>query len=351
MKYIYDKNIKYQNTLKKLDRFIIWFYTWDSSFLNNFLRDKRNNNNETNKILYFFFYINLFNLEKELLIDFCHNENLILLYNTIFFYENFDKLEDSSLTNIIDNINNNKLDSNQKIYLKNILNIKYSKINNNKLINSFMEYYAIKLNNIILNSPKLEENIIVYKVINLSSTYYDIGSNIFQKTFHSTSCSKYTNFYEYIINRNDTSSFSLLEITCNKGLPVLFTNRKTSYFADHSYEVILPLNVNFNIIEKIDFDLCGYEYYFISALESKKLFKYINKAKEIFDNYCDSKKICNFNTELMKNIINNKPYFKSNDLLQIEKVMKKDPEYHYSHDNLIYERVKCVKIVYDKIIS
>jgi len=42
LKSIYEKNIIYQNTLTKLDRFIIWFYTKDSAFINNFLRDKRN---------------------------------------------------------------------------------------------------------------------------------------------------------------------------------------------------------------------------------------------------------------------------------------------------------------------
>jgi hypothetical protein len=64
---LYQENILYQSGLSDLDRFIIWFYTWDSSFVNTFLiRKGRNINNEKNRIIYFSFYIDLFNLKTDL---------------------------------------------------------------------------------------------------------------------------------------------------------------------------------------------------------------------------------------------------------------------------------------------
>jgi len=162
-------------------------------------------------------------------------------------------------------------------------------------------------------------------------------------TFNSCSCSKYTNFYEYIKDKDNIDTYTFLEIQCNIGMPILFTNRLTSYFADHSYEVILPRNINFNIIEKTNMRLCGYshDFEYISTLP-KKIKKYIEKVYYIINTFCsENTNLCNLNTEIMHYMLNNKPELNIDSLIQIEKVIRLP----YTDIN---NNANCVRIIYDR---
>jgi hypothetical protein len=333
---LYCKNIEYQNSLTQLDRYIIWFYTWDSEFVNNFLRNIRDIEIENNIIVYFFFYIKFYKLQKELFEDFKKNQHLILLYDIIYYYEN---IKENIQNDIICNINNNELNNNQKTFLNNILHIFNDDSNYEMIITEFIKYYSTKLNNIILNSPKIEQDIDIYRVINISSDSYNIGDDITINTFSSCSCSLYSNFFEYIIDYIDIKSYTLLKITCKKGMPLLFTNRETSYFGDHSYEIILPYNINFKVIGKDKVSLCGYSHLFDNNLKlDTELIDYLTDVSFLID----KNPIRKINIHTYKKIDNLSSSFidkHSSSLLQIQTV---EP-----NEKIKKNRVNLVNIIYD----
>lgn len=332
---IYDKNIIYQRSLSELDRYIIWFYTYDSSFVNNYLREKRNKIIEIKQVLFFFIFIDFYNLKVELLEEFKKTDpELQILYNVLFYYNNPEHMDFEKL---IECINSNTLTPEQKDYLKQILDIKDSKINYSHLITRFIIFYYSRLNTIILNSPKLDNDILLYKVINLPMNYFDDISNM-KPTFHSCSCSVNANFFEYVNNPKDTESYTFMKIICMKGFPILFTDRTTSFFGDHSYEVILPYNVSFSTVNKCTITLCGYEYDFDhSDNNSNKIISYIEKANTMIDSTCEYTTNCRISTEIIKQLIVNKPNLHINNLVQISRVIRKSKS--------ISETVNCIKVV------
>jgi hypothetical protein len=251
----------YQRKLSKLDQFLIWYYTYDSKALNCYLLCTNYTRFEMTQFVgLFFLFAKIFNVENELLHSFdiydkcnttitnINNEKCnISLYNLYFkmykfffkslYYKNMITCK-NNISNIIDILYNNSIE-----YL-------------DLLFENFIKFYSIRLNKIIINSPKFNSDITVYKVINLNiEEVININKT---KCFNSVCCSIESNFFEYVNNVNDTHTFTFMEITIKKKNYFLFTNRINSFFGSESHEIILPYGINLIYNKSDTIQLCGY---------------------------------------------------------------------------------------------
>jgi hypothetical protein len=128
-----------------------------------------------------------------------------------------------------------------------------------------------------------------------------------------------------------------MKILCKKGANILFTNRETSYFGEHSFEIILPYTINFEYKNKSKMKLCGYTHYF-EYLDTipKPIMKYIRKLNKIIDTKCYYDYICNINTEFLKEIIPSKPVLPISNLIQLMKV-ERDAD-------LFFDDIDCIDV-------
>ena len=270
MKKIYQEQMIYQNKLDKLDRFLIWFYTYTSTVFNSYLIKKSINENfEKNdlpliiNIIYkMFIYFDLYNFDihyyKYSGTDEISRKFIFYLIriHKLFFYNKKNEIDLELYNRLI----TNKLIPDDIEIIRNIF-VYYTPDSTNEFyiqfFNEFIKYYCLKLNNIIINAPRANRDITLYRLDNRSHKKYKLESQQNMNYFVSVSCSKYTNFIEYIKNQNK-HTYCFMIITCKAGMPFLFTNRETSYFGEHSFEIILPYNSKFTIVHKNDGDICGY---------------------------------------------------------------------------------------------
>ena len=298
-KKIYELNIKYQSTLSPIDLFFIWIYTYNSSPINSFLLGKYDITQCISFITNLFIFMNLFDLLKEFKKTIMQQpneqkyiENLVNIFNLSQDY--LTKFDDFGLVSIDTENKSNIINKSCELgdlyyYLLKMLDGNFF----DKSVSEFIKYYCHRLDTIILNAPKLEESIIIYKVVNLSEKQFVINLSTTQKIFNSCGCSRTTDFYEYVKDRNDLDSYSLLEIKVSVGTPLIFANRETSFYGSSSHEIILPLEIKFLCQEKIKTSLCGYEkiaYKYNENIQDDLLFNY-------FDRIMDMSFICKWNKE------------------------------------------------------
>lgn len=277
---LYERQMIYQDMISELDRFIIWFYTYTSFVFNMYIKYRFTSesfNHILGILIKFLVFFDLYNLpineykeyvERKVYVKTditLHNFliYLIELYN-IFFYDVPLDIKDK----IFLKLHKNQLTDDDISILLNIL--VYDTPNETNLsymetFTNFIHHYCIRLNELILNAPRTTKNIILYRLDNNNHSEYELGKVKLMKYFVSTSCSKYNNFVEYIKN-DDKSTYCFMVIKCEPNMPMLFTNRNTSYFGEHSFEVILPYNSKFHIYNKITDSICGY--YGISSYPS-----------------------------------------------------------------------------------
>lgn len=270
MKQIYEEQMIYQNKLDKLDRFLLWFYTYTSTVFNGYLI-KKSKNEKFEKdelssiidiIMKMLIYVDLYNFDINQYKYYGTDEisrKFIFYFMRIyklFFYNKKNEIDSELYNRLIAN----KLTPDDIEIIKDIF-VYYTPDSTNEFyidfFNEFIKYYCLKLNNIIINAPRANRDITLYRLDNRSHKKYKFDSQQNMNYFVSVSCSKYTNFMEYIKNQNK-HTYCFMIITCKANMPFLFTNRETSYFGEHSFEIILPYNSKFTIVSKNDGDICGY---------------------------------------------------------------------------------------------